>query len=200
MLSLDTYFNDVDILKCCFGYYVAYSLLIYITIVYYRYIAAAQALIAHSRGKLRADRRDIWVLKDYDEYASHDDITCFVVPLMENPIESTPQISEESEPGQVAYQDIGAESEVNINNASAEKNKSGQQAAFSGSVPSLSGSCSSFDFESSCEKTEDEDNQKEVLSEDEPCVNSNNADYAKESDSLSPVQENSLTDETKTLS
>ena len=169
-------------------------------IVCYRYIAAAQALIAHSRGKLRADRRDIWVLKDYDEYASHDDITCFVVPLMENPIDSTPQTSEESEPCQVAYQDIGAESEININNASAEKNKSGQQAAFSGSVPSLSGSCSSVDFESSCEKTEDEDNQKEVLSEDEPCVNSHDADYAKESDSRSPVQENSLTDETKTLS
>ena len=183
-----------------FGYYVAYSLLIYIMIVCCRCIAAAHALISHCKGKLRAYRRDISVLEDYDQYASHDDITCFVVPLIENPIESTPQISEESEPCQVAYQDIGAESEVNINNASPEKNKSGQQAAFSGSVPSLSGSCSSVDFESSCEKTEDEDNQKEGLSEDEPCVNSHDADYAKESDSRSPVQENSLTDETKTLS
>lgn len=47
----------------------------------FRYIAAAQALVAHARGMQKVDRKDVWVLKDSTEYASHDDITCFVIPL-----------------------------------------------------------------------------------------------------------------------
>lgn len=31
---------------------------------------------------LKADRKDVWVLSGTEDYASHDDITCFVIPLL----------------------------------------------------------------------------------------------------------------------
>lgn len=168
----------------------------------FRYIAAAQALIGYSRGKLRTDRRDIWVLsRESDEYASHDDITCFVVPIMECPIEPASKTFEEDDVSSADCNGVNTESDNGVvqdilDIAHVEKNKN-QNAAFSGSTSSVTGSCSSLDTENSCEKSED-DNQKDVLSEDEPCVNSNESDFTK--DSHSPAQENPMTDELKTLS
>lgn len=50
-----------------------------------RYIAAAKELVAFARGMRRSDRRDVWLLKGTTDYASHDDITCFVIPLCKDP-------------------------------------------------------------------------------------------------------------------
>ncbi|XP_067932523.1 protein phosphatase 1H-like [Watersipora subatra] len=53
-----------------------------------RYISAAQALVSYARGLLKADRKDVWLLKGTTSYASHDDISCYVIPLLAKPQDS----------------------------------------------------------------------------------------------------------------
>lgn len=159
-----------------------------------RYIAAAQALVSYARGKLRSDRRDVWVMKDVQDYASHDDITCIVVPLLENPIEETPPADNQSE---------------SVENGETEEVAEGQEDPVADKIsqnmvlnhedePELEANKSDImEVDDADLPIHGASKEASIVAHEEPCVNSSTDDYSNKS---TPSQDGLLSEDAKTLS